>query len=662
MKHCFKKLFSLFALLSIAASLTASSPKSTDLVPTLGPVTPYVAIRSQGYDAADELSGWTQHINLFDMDKVYGSFSVKPKYTRTFKSSQLCTCLFGTTDCNTNCGCALNVSGSRVANRGSTDLLADYFYLPTDYQSTLNFNPRIENALVDFNFYLGLDEWVNGLFFRVHLPVCWTKWNLNFSEITTNQGTPSTGTNLLDRTTVGGGYEPGYFAYSAIQTQKLLKNFASYADGCSPSNFVDPNNGDVVTTFNPLNFARINNCAKTKTAIADLAFILGYNFVNDCDYHVGLGLFTSAPTGTRPQAVFLFEPIVGNGKSWAFGVHFTSHAMLWRSEDEESGLGLFFDCNVTHLFNANQRRTFDIQNKPLSRYMLAEQMGTPVNNLFTGPIAPPLQAPNAVFQNVYTPVANLTTRDVQVSVSVQGDLVLQLTYTNGGIAWDFGYNYWGRSCETISFECNPKCSTTCSIAGLTSTVTSFAENTWALKGDASVYGQATINAAVTPIPLSATQTTDGFADITGGSNYFGDPETINETGPGDQNPQIDNKQLAFANAAGTIDVNVVASAPALQINTSNPAVFLKATDINNKQGTRGSSNKVYTHLSYQWLECEDWVPFFGIGGFAEFGNIDGVNSSQCVTVQADCSGNCTTCIKCSLSQWGVWAKFGVSFN
>jgi len=696
MANVVKKIFSLVVLLSAAAStLQASTPS----VSAIGPVTPYIAYRSQGYDAADELVGWTQDINQPDKDCNYFSFYVKPKYTRSFRSNAICNCLFGTslistnslnngcnTNCNTGCnGCALKVSGSRVTNRGEADLLADYFYLPTDFQSTLNFNPRIENVLVDFNFYWGLDSWVEGMFFRLHVPVTWTRWNLNFCETITNAGTASVLDPAGDVTTVNGGYAPGYFSFSAIPTQKLLTSFASYASGNAPAPFVDPIAAAGPITFAPLNFAQITNCARTAAGVADLAAILGYNFINCDDYHLGVGLYTSAPTGNRPQAQFLFEPIMGNGKAWSLGAHITSHANLWRSCDEESSVGFYLDCNIIHLFKARQRRTFDLvasdgTNKPLSRYMLAEKLGLPITNNLSGDGAPnpgpvpPVGSPSGTavavtggeFKNAYTPVANFTTQDVKVSVGVQGDLAAQFTYTNCGFSWDLGYNFWGRSCEKI---CQTNCPTICPTDCITTaSPIAFTENTWALKGDASVYGVGTgVNVGGDPIPLSATQTSDDFADITGGANFFGSRVVgINAplvAGGGATNPQIDNGQVAYAGTPLSV-VAVVDSTPALPINTSVQPIFITAANIANCRGTRAISNKIYSHLNYEWTEC-DWTPFFGIGGFAEFGPNGGNCNTNCNTVSnttANCNTNCNSCLNCAISQWGVWAKFGVTFN
>src|ERR1700722_3515204 len=99
MKHI-KQLLSV-ALVLCPALAIASLPTTTQT--TLCPTAPYFSIRSQGEDVADWLAGWTQHINLFDVDKFNASFYIKPKYTSSFNSRDICSCLFGVSNCNNNC-------------------------------------------------------------------------------------------------------------------------------------------------------------------------------------------------------------------------------------------------------------------------------------------------------------------------------------------------------------------------------------------------------------------------------------------------------------------------------------------------------------------------------------------------------------------------------
>ena len=41
---------------------------------------------------------------------------------------------------------------------------------------------KYDNVIFDIEFYIGLDEWLDGLYFRIHAPVVNTRWNLNFKE------------------------------------------------------------------------------------------------------------------------------------------------------------------------------------------------------------------------------------------------------------------------------------------------------------------------------------------------------------------------------------------------------------------------------------------------------------------------------------------------
>lgn len=672
MKQMLKKFFSLAALLSTVSAYS---------------VIPYYSIRNQGQDAARDLAGMTQHINLFDMDKTYGTFAVTGEYTQTFKPQRIAEALFGPAACNGNCdGATVTVSGSRVANRGATDFLADYAYLPTDFQSTLKVSPRIRNAVVDLDFYLGLDEWACGLFLRINAPIVWTNWNLNFCETIVNSGTQSYDPGYMNGFDVAPSAANGGFGVG-IARSNLLASASAFLKGGSTGSITDVSvTPTTAVVFDPLCYAKVDGCSHSKTALADLAVTLGYNFINDEDYHLGVGIRMLAPTGTRPNAKRLFEPIVGNGKHWELGADVSGHAMLWRSCDEESNLGFFVDANITHLFKARQTRTADLANNgPLSRYMLAERLtansgatlggiaaaaGVPaVNPAPTAPVAPAY-----IFAGEFSPVANLTTRDVKVSVGVQGDVAAQFTYTRCGFAWDLGYNFWGRSCEKVSCGCENSCSsssncaTSCS-SSAACTTTPFAANTWALKGDAYVYGiNRTTGAAV---PLSATESA---ATIHAGTNFAGIGVTDSATIAVDRrNPGVDNAQFAYngtAIGATVLDATFnVDTAAADATRTSIQPVFIDAASFN-FAANRGISNKIYTNLSYNWVDCEDWVPYVGVGGFGEFGN-GGKCNSGCSSSSASCpttnscssSASCqSSCESAAISQWGVWAKLGVSFN
>jgi len=637
-------------------------------------VTPYYSIRSQSENAARELAGagWNTQINLCDMDKWYGNFAITPEYTRSFRPCRIAQSLFGywgscsypcypcgpcDSTCNPCCTpccdpCCddtcyrVKISGSQVDDRGCCDWLADNFGLPTDYQSCVTFEPRIDNFLIDFNFYLGFDEWCQGLYLKIHAPVVHTKWDLNMCECIENAGENHHWRGYFNSAAVTSGIE----TYGILRNN-LVSNFTSFISGCGIINANDIN-------FNPLCYAKMDCCRHTKTALSDIQMALGWNVCCDEDYHVGLNVRATAPTGNRPEASYLFEPIVGNGKHWELGGGLSSHWTFWRSEDEEQSCAFFFDANVSHLFKAKQVRTFDLCSKPLSRYMLAAKFNTSIDNLVAGDTSEVAEAPNGQFSGIYTPVANLTTMSVDVSIGVQADLAFMFQYLHNNWSFDFGYNFWGKSCEKI--ECRSDC---CPY---------LAENTWVLKGDAFMYGFYDDQGTITPVALSASQYN---ATIYQGTNNY--PNGIDNI-VYYRNPGVDNKKLAWNSAGGPLYVfkPTTEIADQEQIYTSKDPRYISFCDID-FYGARnkGISHKVFAHFDYTWSEHEEWIPYLGIGGEVEFGHCKDSKDScnpcctPCgTTCGYPCDSSCNPCYDnsccnhCALSQWGIWLKGGVAFN
>lgn len=581
-------------------------------------ITPYFSIRSQGRNSARFLSGWVNQTHKVVDDSIYGTLAITPEYTRSFRQDNITRCLFGDNLTNCDDDLTLTVSGSRTTNREEKDLLADYFYLPTDFKSTVTFKPRIDNFLIDFSFFIGLDEWATGLYLWIDAPLTHTRWDLNMCEDVKNPGI------LAD--------DPGYFIQESLPRNRLLENFTAFANGqdVAAASFGD-------TVFQQLRFGKISDEIKEdKTRLADLRMAFGWNFYrSDCSY-AGVNFQIAAPVGNRPRGKFLFEPIVGNGHHWEVGFGINGRYGFWQQTDEECQVSLILNSSITHLFKAKQKRTFDLANNgTLSRYMLVEKLDTPVNNnLQGGGIAAVEQ-----FKKEFAPVANISTLDVNVSAAIQADIVLMFNVTAGALSWDLGYNFWGRSCEKVRI--------------LPADVI-VEPDTWALKGDATVFGFAAMTNEA--IALSATQSR---ATIHAGRNFPASGTTDNDViTAGKKNPNIDKPQLATADTNGMMNVPLLfepgaANILANQINTSIQPIFLTEDDVNvRKVRSRGLSNKVFTHLSYTWPKGKDgWIPYLGIGGEVEFGQHKKQSNS-----------GCSTCPTCSLSQWGVWLKGGFSFE
>ena len=624
-------------------------------------------------DAARQLVGWDNPfwgINRLPQDKCYASFNLTFAYTRTFRNGKISYFFFGE---DTVCVCSpidpkigrlgFGVTGSAVPNRAPTDLLADYFGLPRDFQSFTTIDPRIDNFLLDFNFYLGLDGWVNGLYFRVHGPYTHTRWGFNADE-TINSDTYGAVPGTI-------GYFQGYFSSNEVPAANLNRSFLEYTSGSTPIINNDyaaygesycetygPCSSLGNITWHPLCCSKILECGTlSRNGFAELRFVLGYNFLNNRDgnYHLGVGLYAAAPTGSRigegNQGRYLMEPIIGNGKHWELGAQITAHHIWWRSYDDENSFGIYFEANITHLFSACQTRCFDLCSAGNnSRYIIAQRLAS--NSTMYPTLNSTVDPQGLAFANEYAPVANITRRNVTSSIAAQGDIAFALAYQVRDFRWDLGYNFWGRSCEKLCIQKDP-CAATL--------------GTWALKGDERVYGF--VNNSPTQslaIPLAVT---DSKANIHTGSN---ERNNIDYTAlePTANNFYADNIVLAGSNITILPENDI-------QIYTSQTPIIIKQSDFN-INGTRGYSHKLFTHFNWAWTEHEGrvWVPYLGVGAEVEFG----VGEEKCCPVDCTspschnsnnvlCSGtvnNCANigecCINFALTQWGIWFKIGASYN
>ncbi len=654
--------------------------------------------RSQSFNAARQIVGWDNMewgINRKPEGEFYSSFNIAFEYSSTFRANRIAYALFGD-DLNCNeCDdrSSLQISGSAVANRGENDWLADYFGLPRDFQSTVSFKPTITNYILDFSYYAGLDAWVDGMYFKIYGPFVHTKWNLNAEECPITQGTT--------------GYFQGYFSSNTVPASQLNSSFLSYANGCTPyiNNDYDLYGEDTCYTLHPacsplgditwqsLCCSKISpeSCCEgqgmSRNGFGELRFVLGYNFINDeaGDYHIGIGAYAAAPTGSRVgsddcngEGRYLFQPIVGNGKHWEFGGQITAHQVWWRNDANDKSFTMYLEANVTHLFDACQIRCLDLCSAGNnSRYMLAERLDSNRNsypglNAATFPThAATIDSLGLEFAKEYAPVANISRRNVVSSIGAQGDLAISFAYQSGNFQWDLGYNFWGRSCEKLRIEDN------CCLG---------IQGQWALKGDQRVYGFATNGGAHGTSLAISIPATDSQANIHTGSNLANNVSYAGQVPTQPKNLYADNS-LSLAHV-GTLSTITTYPLGTVGIYTSEQPVLIQENDFD-LAGTRGISNKVFTHFNYAWPEVKDskWTPYVGIGFEAECGGgkkcnngcgYDNGCSTSCNTgCNTGCETSCTPapacnttpcpvistcCSNIALSQWGVWFKIGTSYN
>jgi hypothetical protein len=179
MEHMFKKIFSLLLLMS-AGVVVADNCDGTCTNPCEGPAKPVVCFtpRSQSFNNMIKNAGMDPDNQfLFDADGFNASFKLTFEYDHTYHSDKLGKCLFGPAAiCVSNCNddaIALRVVGSQAVDipNLTSDLIAENFFLPSDFRSTIVVKPSIENFNVHLQAYFGFDEWCNGLYLRVYAPI-----------------------------------------------------------------------------------------------------------------------------------------------------------------------------------------------------------------------------------------------------------------------------------------------------------------------------------------------------------------------------------------------------------------------------------------------------------------------------------------------------------
>jgi len=580
------------------------------------------------------MSGTTHLINLPDGCKNTWLLGLTVGYSRAFDTDNIVRHFFGDTICRRG----ITVSGSTVTDRNACDWLADYFYLPTDYRSTTRLCASVENIIFDVDWHLAFDEWCRGLYLQFHVPVVRTQWQLGRCEQICDRGSTA--------------HEEGYFTPGELERTKLLDSFSTYLCGCYPEQNeysctdclrrtvgADTQTAGVsyTTVFRPLRFAKIDGAKRSTTRAADLRGIMGWNFCQRDRYDWGVKAMISAPVGNRPRAAYFFEPVVGNGHHWEFGIGTRARVWLWQPDENNRSVSLHLDAHLDYLFGALQQRTFDLKCHAFSRYMLATRFGSLATLPFstTGSSRPvKLQGGGITagqqFRLEYMPVANLSTVDVTAKASAQGEITALVDMGWCGLHMDIGYNFWGRTRERVDRQCF------CLLDNN--------ERPWALKGDARMFGFLQADSDDTDSGITIVENTAIALSATqcGATIYAG------TNGDSAVNGGIDMYQLA---TEGETEVPVgnlpsTGSDYAEQINTSIQPTVLRSDDLQLCDvGTCALSSTVFGHLSYTW-NCERLTPSVGIGGLAEWGH-NAYSTSGCS--------------RAALSQWSCWFKGCLSY-
>ncbi len=288
----------------------------------------------------------------------------------------------------------LSVAGDAVTDKLFTrDIRAEWVGLPNDFSGKLSVCPQQRQAGFTFTYSQDLNKLFDMPFlkdwtFGIELPVIWVENNINFTQC----DIVSTGTQV------------------GFQT-------------------------DIISAFNQPNwcYGRIPACKQKAAHPAELKFTLGRAFLTD---RFQLASFSELlmPLGNSQDAQYMFSPVVGNGRHWALGGAVLMQLLL--NENTDRAAWTFF-VNLEGLFlcRNKQWRTYDLQGRPWSRYMLYTRRNSPPGSTIPG--------------------VNLLTFHTLVRPFGMADFSTGWRVTTDWCEFELGYDLWGHGGERIHLNTPP---------------------------------------------------------------------------------------------------------------------------------------------------------------------------------------------------------------
>lgn len=552
--------------------------------------------RSQGFDPAAFFNPYYYDCCGFT-DDCYNLF-FGFRYTQSIKNKNIKGTLFGKRNGD------ITFSGTKAAERKETDFRADDFGLAPNFLDNLNLKPQIRNYIVDFSIQFNLENYWNCLkntYFRINTSLVNSVWDLNGKE------------NIQKSATTDFSSFPE--TYMSIQAASSAENLETALSG----NFLF---GDMKTKWE---HGKFKFKSQKKVALSNIDLILGYDLLRCDDSHFGIFLRTGIPTGTRPNAKYFFQPIIGNGHHWELGFGIDAHYNLLNCDN--TCIQLYLIGNVAHLFKDTQFRSFDLkdshsktgnlsQNGELSRYLLLKEFSQ--DGIYSGNLI------NAI---------NLTTKKIQSKFDIQADVMAQLIFRRCNFTFGLGYDFYFRSREKIKIK-EPFFENSAKKYGIKGN-TGVAARLWFSNPANPNFGNLTGNNYILHSTESEMRLFNANSIPVDNQVYLQSPVTpVGQEGARwDQLTPFSSSNIPLPDSDSLI----------IEDSTFKPApVFLTDKDINICSGIIPSqiSHKFFTYLNYEFENCTCYQPYLGIGTEIEI-------APKCKTA--------------TLNQWGIWFHIGLNF-
>ncbi len=371
----------------------------------------YFAGRGQHYNEPRRMMGVEDKIHLFGKDCFYAVGSVAIEYQQTLGG-----------EFAQDLGKWFSMNGESAMTYGLD------FNLNAEGDGTFNINalnfgvtssgsiffcPKKSDIIIDLDLFLGLESCLlRGLWGRIGMPIVHTRWDLNLVDNKTGTSSEFYPTDSVGASDIDVVFQDMETAFSA-----------------------DKGFGDAPA----LKKGKVSG-RRTETGIAALRFDLGYEWFKKENWHLATSWDVILPTGNRPCAEFLFDPVIGESKRFEFGGTVNGAYRFWSNCDVTESLTIYADLTTNVLFASKQNRLLglliDSQPSPWSQYLLLKQFNA------AGVAVGLERAANVLGKG-----------DITVGAAFVADGAVMLEYVRLGLHVGLGYNIWGRTREEINQRC-----------------------------------------------------------------------------------------------------------------------------------------------------------------------------------------------------------------
>ena len=213
----------------------------------------------------------------------------------------------------------------------------------------------------------------------------------------------------------------------AFTAQRIQNNLQFSSVTTSTTAPISPiANLDIAFSRNNMLYAKMADKKIKETSIAEIVLKLGATFLYCEGFQIAAYSLFLAPAHGRATPKFIFDAYISNNRHWGFGQGVLSQFPLNCSN--EAIFAFYFNVENIFFLRNTQLRTFDLKNKPFSRYLLLNNRnGTCVN----------------------IPATNFLTREVRVEPFNQVDLSTGFRWYNEIVEVELGYDLWAHGNEEI---------------------------------------------------------------------------------------------------------------------------------------------------------------------------------------------------------------------